>query len=167
MKLAIIAAIDRNRGIGKDGRLPWHISEDLQRFKRLTTGHTVLMGRKTFQSIGKPLPHRRNVVLSRTPLPGVETYPSLETALAVLADDDIVFVIGGGQVYDRVLATADRLYLTIVEREVEADTFFPPYAHLIGTAFVLVETEQRDGYRFEVYERRNEESVDTTAEEER
>lgn len=153
MKLAVIAAIARNRAIGKDNKLPWHISEDLQRFKRLTTGHTVLMGRKTYASIGKPLPGRRNVVVSRSPLKGVETYPSLNAALLALADQELVFVIGGGDVYAQVLERADELFLTIVDREVEADTFFPPFEHLVGTLFQRVHRESRDGYSFEEYRR--------------
>ncbi len=155
MNLVIIAAIARNRGIGIGGKLPWHISEDLKRFKKLTTGHTVLMGRKTFVSIGRPLPNRRNVVLSRTLIPHVETYSSVTAALDALADEERVFVIGGGELYSHLLAKADRLYLTIVDRDVEADTFFPEYDHLLGTVFQLVAREQRDGFRFEEYERRN------------
>ena len=153
MKLVIIAALARNRAIGKDNRLPWHISEDLQRFKKLTTGHTVLMGRRTYASIGKPLPGRRNVVLSRSPLPGVETYTSLDAALGALADQELVFVIGGGEVYAQALERADELFLTIVDREVEADTFFPPFEQLVGTQFRRVHREVRDGYSFEEYTR--------------
>jgi dihydrofolate reductase len=153
VKLVIIAALARNRAIGKDNRLPWHISEDLQRFKKLTTGHTVLMGRKTYASIGKPLPGRRNVVLSRSPLHGVETYPSLDAALGALADQELVFVIGGGDVYAQVLERADELFLTFVDREVEADTFFPPFEHLVGTLFQRVHRDVRDGYAFEEYVR--------------
>jgi dihydrofolate reductase len=156
VKLAIIAAVARNRGIGKGGKLPWHISDDLKRFKGLTTGNAVLMGRKTFASIGRPLPNRRNVVLSRTPVPGVETYPSLATALEALEDEEWVFVIGGGDVYRQLLDRADRLYLTMVDGDVDADTYFPEYEHLLGSVFALVASEQREGYRFEEYERRNE-----------
>ena len=153
MKLAIIAAIARNRAIGKDNTLPWHISEDLQRFKRLTTGHTVLMGRKTYDSIGKPLSGRRNVVVSRSRLKGVETYTSLDAALGALADQELVFVIGGGELYAQVLERADELFLTIVDREVDADTFFPPFEHLLGKMFQLVHRELRDGYSFAEYTR--------------
>jgi len=153
VKLAIIAALARNRAIGKDNTLPWHISEDLQRFKRLTMGHAVLMGRKTYTSIGKPLPGRRNAVLSRSPLKGVETYTSLDDALGALADQERVFVIGGGEVYAQVLERADELFLTIVDREVDADTFFPPFEHLLGRTFHLVSRELRDGYSFEEYTR--------------
>jgi len=154
VKLAIIAAIARNRGIGIGGALPWHLSEDLKRFKRLTTGHAVLMGHKTFVSIGQPLPNRRNVVLSRTSIPNVETYASLNAALKALAAEEWVFVIGGGDVYRQLLDRADALYLTIVDRRVDADTYFPEYEQLLGTTFTLLTSEQREGYRFEEYVRR-------------
>ena len=153
MTIAIIAAISRNRGIGKNGALPWQISEDLRRFKRLTMGHVVLMGRKTWTSLGRPLPGRRNVVLSRTQLEGADTYPSLEEALGALHSEERVFVIGGGEVYAQCLERAHELYLTIVDREVDADTFFPPYEHLLGSTFSLTGIEPHDGYRFEDYRR--------------
>ncbi len=153
MKLAIIAAIGKNRVIGSGGKLPWHVSEDLKRFKRLTTGHTVLMGRKTFESIGKPLVNRRNVVISSKPIPNVETYPSIEAALKALANEEAVFVVGGGKIYSQLLAKADELYLTLVETTVEGDTFFPPYEHLLGTTFTLTREEQHIGYTFRDYRR--------------
>lgn len=153
MKLAIIAAVARNRGIGLAGKMPWHLSEDLRRFKRITTGHAILMGRKTWESLGRPLANRRNVVLSRTPVPGVETYASLDAALAALSQEELVFVIGGGEIYRQTLEKADRLYLTIVDGEAEADTFFPEYEHLLGGRFTLVAREDHGGYRFEDYVR--------------
>ena len=154
MKLALIAAIARNRGIGVGGQLPWHLSDDLKRFKRLTTGHAVLMGRKTYESIGKPLPNRRNVVLSRRPVPGIETYATIPAALSALKDEEWVFVIGGGEIFSLLLEKADKLYLTIVEKDVDADTFFPEYAHLLNSRFQLAASEQKDGFRFEDYERK-------------
>lgn len=153
MKLIIIAAISRNRVIGKDGKLPWHISEDLKRFKQLTTGHTILMGRKTFESLARSLPNRRNVVLSSKEIPGVETYHTLAHALQALENEEKVFVIGGGEVFLQTLEQADVLYLTLVDQEVEGDTFFPPYEHLIGTVYKLTNKEVRDGFTFADYER--------------
>jgi dihydrofolate reductase len=153
MTLAIVAAIGKNRVIGQDGKLPWHISEDLKRFKKLTSGHTVLMGRKTFESIGKPLSNRRNVVISSKHIPNVETYPSIEAALTALADQDKVFIIGGGQIYAQLLDRADELYLTLVDKRVEGDAFFPPYEHLIGKRFVLVRQEAHGGFAFVDYAR--------------
>lgn len=154
MKLAIIAALSRNRIIGYKGKLPWHISEDLKRFKKLTTGHTVLMGRKTFESIGKPLPNRRNVVLSSKQIPGVETYPTLAQALEALDKEERVFVIGGGELFMQLVDHADELYLTLVDQTIIGDTFFPPYVHLIGDRYSLVEREEHQGYAFEDYQKR-------------
>ena len=151
MKIAIIAAVSRNRVIGKDGKLPWHISEDLKRFKRLTTGHVVLMGRKTFESLGKPLPDRRNVVITSSSIPGIETYPSIPDALRALEDEEKIFVIGGGRIFSQLLERADELYLTTVDRDVEVDTYFPPYEHLLGARFTLVKLTAGDGYTFADY----------------
>jgi dihydrofolate reductase len=153
VRLALIAAIGRNRAIGKNGTMPWHISGDLKRFKRITRGHTVLMGRKTWDSLGKPLVDRRNVVITRRAIPGVETYDSVDAALEVLKGEDVVFVIGGGEIYTQLLPKADRLHLTVVDQEPDADTFFPEYAHLLGTVYTLMAREDHEGYRFEDYER--------------
>ena len=160
-KLILLAALaEKNRVIGKDGKLPWHISEDLKRFKRLTVGNPVLMGRKTFESIlqrnGKPLPERKNIVLTtsrRYPdLPNVATYPSLDCAMNGLADEERVFIIGGEKVFAETLLLAHRLELTIVEDDYDGDAFFPDYEYLIGGRFRLVQRQERDGYRFESYE---------------
>lgn len=123
--------MDRNRVIGREGDLPWRLPDDLKHFKQLTLGHPVLMGRKTFESIGRPLPRRRNVVLTRRPdwtAPGVETVGSVDGALALLGDEPRVRVIGGGAVYAAFLGVADRLYLTRVDTEVEnGDVWFPAW----------------------------------------
>jgi dihydrofolate reductase len=153
VKLAIIAALGHRRAIGRNGKLPWHIPEDLKRFKHLTTGHAVLMGRETWQSLGRPLPGRRNVVLSSSPVPGVECYTSIEDALRALASVERVFVIGGGKVYAQLLGRADELCLTIVDSEVEADTYFPPYEHLLGTVFRETARERHTGFEFVDYVR--------------
>jgi dihydrofolate reductase len=149
MKLIIIAALNKKRVIGKDGKLPWHISEDLKRFKRLTLEHTVLMGRKSYESLGKPLGHRRNVVLTSTKIPGVETYSGIKDALAALKDQEKVFVIGGGEIFKQFLDKADELRLTLVDNDLDGDTYFPPYEHLIGTRFTLVHEEKHDGFIFQ------------------
>ncbi len=148
MKLIIIAALNRKRVIGKDGKLPWHISEDLKRFKRLTTGHTVLMGRRTYESLGKPLANRRNVVLTSGAIPGAETYRTVGEAFEALRDEKSIFVIGGGEIFAQFLERADEWYLTIVDRDVEGDTFFPRYEHLIGNSFLLVRKEEHEGFTF-------------------
>lgn len=128
MRLSIIVAMSRNRVIGRDGGLPWKLSADLQRFKKLTMGHPIIMGRKTFDSIGRILPGRTSIVISRRPdfqSEGALTAASLEDAIRVAGTADEVFVIGGGEVYSQALHLADRLYVTAVETVSEGDTFFP------------------------------------------
>ena len=153
MKLIIIAALSHNRVIGKDGKIPWHISEDLKRFKQITSGHTVLMGRKTYESLDKPLPNRRNVVLTSKPIPGMETYKTLEAALEKLRSEEKVFVIGGGRVFVQTLEKADELRLTHVDKVVDGDTFFPEYKQLLGSVFREQARESHDGYAFVDYVR--------------
>jgi len=153
MTLALIAAVARNRVIGQNGSLPWRIPEDLRRFKQLTIGHAVLMGRRTYESIGRPLPDRRNVVLSSRPVQGVEHYQTFEEALEALRNEPIVFVIGGASLYTRLLESADELYLTLVDQSPEGDTVFPPYEHLLGTRFTLVLREKHEGFEFLDYRR--------------
>jgi len=148
VKLILIAALSRNRVIGKDGKIPWHIPEDLKRFKELTTGHTVLMGRRTYESLGNPLPDRRNVLLTSRQIPGMETHTSLDAALQALKNEEKVFVIGGGTVFAQVLPLADELYLTLVDREVEGETLFPPYEDLVKTNFELMKREGHRGFAF-------------------
>lgn len=161
-EIVIIAAVaEENRVIGKDKDLPWHIPEDLQHFKELTTGHPLLMGRRTFESIvhqfGGPLPDRRMVVLtSRGELPEhpeVETYASIDDAMEALADEEVVFIGGGADIYEQFVPTADRWELTLIEGTYEGDTYFPAYEHLIGDVFEKVDEVPRDGYRFVTYER--------------
>jgi len=126
--ISLIVAMARNRVIGSNGRLPWQVPGDLQRFKRLTMGHCLLMGRKTFVSIGRPLPGRRTIVLSRDPglrIPGCDMVPSLEEALQLAAGEDELFVCGGADVYRQALPLAQRLYLTEIDLEVPGDSYFP------------------------------------------
>lgn len=130
MRLSIIVAVSDNGVIGRDGDLPWRLSADLKRFKALTMGHHLLLGRKTFDSIGAVLPGRTMVVISRgrPSLPaGVRLAPSLEEAveLARVAGDDEGFIAGGAEIYTQALAVADRLYLTRVHARIEGDTYFP------------------------------------------
>lgn len=125
MKVVLIAALSENGTIGDKGKIPWHISADLKRFKQVTMGHPVIMGRKTFESISKPLPGRRNIVLTRHP--GPDHFPSLDAALQSCADEETVFVIGGAVVYREALPLADALYLTHVHKRVDGDTKFPPF----------------------------------------
>lgn len=128
MTLSIIVAIAKNRAIGDENKLLWHISEDLKRFKSITTGHTILMGRKTYDSIGRPLPNRRNLVITRNEdlkIDGCECFTSIQKAIDSCKNDEEVFVIGGGEIYKQTIVKADKLYLTVVNKEYKADTFFP------------------------------------------
>lgn len=130
MIVALVAAVADNGVIGRDGQLPWHLPKDLQWFQQLTTGHTIIMGRKTFQSIGKPLPDRRNIVLSRDESfrpKGTTVVVQLEEALKLVRDEPEVFVVGGAAVYAAALPRADRLYLTRVHTEAVGDVAFPAW----------------------------------------
>ena len=131
MKINIIAAVARNRAIGYNGDMVYFIKEDLRRFRQLTTGHTVIMGRRTFHSLPKgALPNRRNIVLSRTEtnFPGCDVYTSLSEALKYIADNEEAFIIGGASLYKEGLAVANRLYLTEIDAvPPHADVFFPEY----------------------------------------
>lgn len=126
--ISIIVAIARNGVIGGDNSLLWHISEDLQRFKRITTGHPVVMGRKTFESLGRPLPKRTNVVITRQKdyhAEGCTVVHSLDEALKLFPPQEEVFIIGGGEIYRQALPIADRLYITHVGHDYRGDTHFP------------------------------------------
>ncbi len=129
MQLSLIVAASENGVIGRKGTLPWRLPKDLKHFKATTLGGTLLMGRKTWDSIGKPLPQRRSLVMSRNPdfeAPGAEVFPDLEASLAAARNDRELFVIGGAALYRLTLPRADRLYLTRVHAEVEGDVFLPP-----------------------------------------
>jgi len=129
MRLTLIVARARNGTIGLRGALPWRLPEDLAQFRRTTLGHPILMGRRTHESIGRPLPGRRNIVLSRDPgfrAAGCEVAPDLDRALALCADTDEAFVIGGADLYRAALPRADRLLITEIGADFEGDVFFPP-----------------------------------------
>lgn len=129
MSISIIVAMDRNRAIGKDNALPWHIPSDLKYFKSITMGKPILMGRKTFQSIGRPLPGRQNIVLTRDPkwhADGVTVINDVSAAHTVTDDVTELMVIGGAEIYRALLHETDRLYITEVDLVVDADTYFPP-----------------------------------------
>ena len=127
-RVSIIAALARNRAIGRDNAMPWRLPEDLKRFKRLTMGHAVIMGRKTLESIGAPLPGRNNIVITRSgdwSRSGCLPVHSLEAALAAAGESEEAFVIGGAQIYALAMPLAQRLYMTEIERDFEGDAFFP------------------------------------------
>ncbi|MEH0690292.1 type 3 dihydrofolate reductase [Vibrio cholerae] len=130
MIISMIAAMAQDRVIGKDNQMPWHLPADFAWFKRCTMGKPVVMGRKTYQSIGRPLPGRTNIVISRDSslsIEGVTVVASIEQALAAAGDVEEVMIIGGGSIYQHCLAQADKLYLTFIDAKVEGDTQFPDW----------------------------------------
>lgn len=161
MTISLIAAVTENNVIGRDGGMPWHLPEDLKYFKQTTLGHTVIMGRKTWDSLGKyaPLPDRTNIVVSRNAhtqeyKKGAEFYLTLSNVLKVLdKNKDELFVIGGGQIYQEAISLAKRLYLTRIHATIEGDTFFPD----IPSDFKLIKStpgqNQDPKLTFEVWEK--------------
>ena len=132
--VSIIVAMAKNRVIGKDNDMPWHLPADLQHFRKMTTGKPIIMGRKTYESIGRPLPKRHNIIVSRNPeykQEGCDVVDSLEAAVKCAGDVEEVFIIGGGFLYEQTIERADKFYLTFIDLEVDdADTLFPAYEHL-------------------------------------
>ena len=127
-RITLLVARARDGAIGRGNALPWHLPEDLQHFKATTLGHPIVMGRRTFESIGRPLPGRRTIVVSRDPAwahPGCERAGSLDEAIALCADAPELFVVGGAQVYAEAMPLADRLLVTDIELDVDGDAFFP------------------------------------------
>lgn len=130
MGLSMITATDNNRLIGKNNTLPWHLPADLAHFKKITLHKTVLMGRKTFDSIGKPLPDRRNLIVSRNPnfkAAGIEVFADIDTALAAADDENEVMIIGGASFYEQLLGQTDTIYITKIAGEFEGDAYFPKF----------------------------------------
>ncbi len=128
-RISLIAAVSRNGVIGRQNQLPWHLPDDLRRFRAITTGHTIISGRKNYESIGKPLPNRRNIVVTRQQgyqAPGCQVANSLDEALSTATSEGEIFVIGGAELYAIALPLATRLYLTEIHAEVPGDTYFPP-----------------------------------------
>ena len=152
MRITIIAAVARNRAIGFENKLIYWLPNDLKRFKQLTTGHTIIMGRNTYLSLPKgALPNRRNIVLSRSQkaFPGCDTYASLSEALRHCGEDEDIYIIGGASVYRQALPLADRLCLTEVDdTPAEADTFFPDYSDWHETAREDHPADDRHAYRY-------------------
>jgi dihydrofolate reductase len=128
MKISLIVAMASNRAIGLNNQMPWHLSADLKKFKKITMGSPILMGRKTYESIGRPLPGRTNIIISRNPSysqPGCLVFNDINEALESCRDAKEVFVIGGSDLYKSMLPIADTLYLTLIHKEFPGDTFFP------------------------------------------
>lgn len=154
--ITAVVAIGRNRELGKDGKLLWHIPDDLKRFKRLTLGHPIIMGRKTFESIvgylGGPLPGRTNIVVTKDPAwkyDGVMKANDLESAIKIGKglDSEEVGIGGGAQIYEQALKYIDKLYLTLIDDEKQADSFFPPYEDIF-TKKVFEEEHEWNGLRY-------------------
>ncbi|WP_299447015.1 dihydrofolate reductase [uncultured Phycicoccus sp.] len=153
-RVSLIAAVGRNGVIGSGNAMPWHLPEDFAYFKRTTMGHPMVMGRKTFDAIGRVLPGRRSIVITRRPdwsHAAVETAHSLAEALSLAGPADEVFVVGGGEVYAEAMPYAHRLLVTEVDQEPEGDVHFPP---IDPAAWSETSREQRDGFAWVTYDRR-------------
>jgi dihydrofolate reductase len=143
MNVALVAAMTEDRVIGRANGLPWHLPEDLRHFKRLTLGHPVVMGRKTWESVGTPLPGRHNIVVTRQrgyQADGADVAPSLQAALGLVRDEPEVYVVGGAEIYAQALPLADTIHLTVIHtRDVTGDAHFPPFE---GQDWALAEERQ-------------------------
>lgn len=152
--ISIVVAIQKkDRGLGFKNELLVKISDDLKRFKELTTGHPIIMGRKTFESIGRPLPNRENIVITRSQdfeSEGVVVFHSIEDAIKYATEkDNEIFVIGGGEIYKEALPHTDRLYLSIIDSNKEADTFFPDYSEFTKTVSHEERVDEGSGVKYE------------------
>jgi len=150
-RLSLVVAVARNGVIGVNGQLPWRLPEDLKRFKALTLGHTLVMGRKTHESIGRLLPGRRTIIISRNPdyrVEGATVVPSVEAAIEAAAGETEVFVVGGGEIYALALPLADRLLVTEVDLAPEGDAFFPPVHTTRWSETTREERITEDGIRY-------------------
>jgi len=153
-RIALIAAIGKNRELGRENKLVFDLKKDMEHFREKTTGHTVIMGRKTFESIGRALPNRNNIVITHDPNlkifdSNVKVVHSVEQALELAKkhEEEEVFIIGGAQIYEAFLPYADKLYLTIVDKEVDADAFFPEYENEFKKIISSIGDEE-NGYKF-------------------
>lgn len=155
MTLAAIVAHDPNLVIGKDGDLPWHYSEDLKYFKKVTMGHPIIMGRIVFEELGeKPLPGRENIVLSRSrDYDHVPTFAGFSDAMEYVGDEEIAFLIGGGEIFRQFMDRVDKLFVTEIHQEYEGDTWFPEYRDEIGSTWREIKRDDHPELSFVVYER--------------
>ena len=162
MRLSLIAALSKNKVIGKAGKIPWHLAEDLKHFKETTLGYPILMGRKTFDSLGNPLPGRKNIVITRNRTwkhEGVESVHSLEQALTHCQNEKEAFVIGGAEIYTQAWPLAQRLILTFIEKDFEGDAYFPNFPlekefQIISDSGILFSSKEQLPYRFVTLERK-------------
>ena len=154
MKISMIAAMAQNRVIGKDNKMPWHLPEELQYFKRVTLGKPILMGRNTYESIGRPLPGRQNIVISTNPdlvIAGVDVVNNIEQALSVAGDCEELMVIGGARLYQQMIDLADTLYITDIKLDVAGDAFFPDYKAELWIKNNVEQHRSKTGIEFVTY----------------
>ncbi|MHB0956591.1 MAG: dihydrofolate reductase [Pirellulaceae bacterium] len=164
MPSSIIVAMTPDRVIGRKGKLPWRLSTDLQRFKRLTMGHHIVMGRKTFDSIGRLLPGRTTIIVSRQKdlvIPGAHVVPDVHAAIARAGQDPEAFVVGGEEIYRAAMDVVERIYLTLVHAEVEGDAYFPEIAarqwRVVQEEYVPADERNEYGATYRVLARENDE----------
>lgn len=158
--ISLVVAMTKNRVIGRDGDMPWRLSSDLRRFKRITMGHHLIMGRKTFDSIGRPLPGRTTIVISRSANdddPNIRVARSIADAIKIAGDDEEIFITGGAQIYELALPSVDRVYLTQIQCELDGDTYFPNVDwskwQLIDHEDHLADEKNNHNYSFLTYDR--------------
>ncbi|RDH81674.1 MAG: type 3 dihydrofolate reductase [endosymbiont of Galathealinum brachiosum] len=161
MIISLIAALDKNRLIGADNGMPWHLPADFKHFKEITMGKPVIMGRKTFESIGRPLPGRQNIVISRNGFSadGITSVNSIDAALQLVSDIEEVMIIGGANIYQQMIEKSDRLYLTHVDAECEGDAWFPEFDvlewNIINEFFIRKDERNNFDFNIVTYERKN------------
>lgn len=161
MIISLIAAMDKNRLIGRENGLPWHLPEDFRHFKAVTLGKPVIMGRKTFESIGRPLPGRKNIVISRSGFDadGIMSVSGIEEALNEVSEAEEVMIIGGANLYEQMIDRADKMYLTLVDAECDGDAWFPEYSMEDWEVSdeKIYEADEKNNYNFKVvtYLRKN------------
>ena len=157
--ISIIVALDKNRGIGKNNKIPWHIPEDLKHFKEITMGHPVIMGRKTFESIGRPLPDRTNIVVTRDvnfKAPGCTIVHSLDEAINKAKEIvEEIFIIGGAEIFRQSIDKADKLYVTIIDKEFDVDTYFPDYEQKFMKVAEVKQSNNDFSFQYIVLKRKN------------
>jgi dihydrofolate reductase len=149
-RVSLVVAMARNRVIGAQNKLPWNLPEDLTRFREITTGHPIIMGRKTFESIGRPLPNRTNIVISRDPelkIEGCRCVGSLDAAIAWASSDEVpgreeIHIIGGGEIFQQAISFADRIYLTLIDQDIPGDAYFPEFN---SAEYRQISREERTG----------------------
>lgn len=155
--IILLVAMAENRVIGKNGAIPWHIPEEIAHFKRTTMGHALVMGRKTYDSIGRPLPGRTNIVISNQPdlvIEGCKVVSSLEEALdTARMFHKKIFIIGGGEIFNQSMVLADSIYLSVIHREIDGNVFFPDFSEKEFIKTCTEEVEASESYTFEIYER--------------